>query len=153
MRPSDTMGLRLVARFGRAATEGVVAVLVLGDAGCVGRVGHVDGWRRPGPGRRRRPGAVEPDLLLHARHGDDFRIDALLLGESRRASSTTKAPILLSSAREAMRSLRSSSRSWSTTPASPTLTISLASSASFAPISIHRPFMSETFLRSSGSMR
>src|SRR5918994_14511 len=68
--------------YDRATTEGVVAVLVLGDTGCVGRVGHVDGY---GGVRveavRGAAGAVEPDLLLHARHSDDLGLDALLLGE------------------------------------------------------------------------
>src|SRR5215212_6376733 len=68
--------------YDRAATEGVVAVLVLGDAGCVGRVGHVDGYGGVGvQSEGSAAGAVEPDLLLHARHSDDFRIDAFLLGE------------------------------------------------------------------------
>src|SRR5919112_2146070 len=69
-----------------------------------------------------------------------------------KASRTTKAPMRLSTEREAMRPFGSSTRSWSMTPTSPTRTMPFASSASLAPMSIQRFFISETFLRSSGSM-
>src|SRR5215212_47800 len=64
------------------APEGVVAVLVLGDARGVGGVGHVYGYR--GVGVEAESGAaraVEPDLLLHARHRNHLGGEVDLFGE------------------------------------------------------------------------
>src|SRR5215212_2081390 len=66
----------------RTTSEGVIAVLALGDARGIGRVGDVHGYRcgRVEPVR----GAacpVESYLLLHARHRHDLGAYFLLLGE------------------------------------------------------------------------
>ncbi len=60
----------------------MVAVLVLRDAGCVGGVSDVHCYRRVGveaEGGAAR--AVQPDLFLHARHGDYLRREPFLLRE------------------------------------------------------------------------
>src|SRR5215211_6038594 len=62
--------------------EGVVAMLVLGDARGICRVGHVHGYR--GVGIEAEGGAaraVEPDLLLHARHRNHLGGHSVLCGE------------------------------------------------------------------------
>src|SRR5215212_8395112 len=65
-----------------AAAQGVISGLVLGDAGSVRGVGHVDGDGRGGVEPEGSPaGAVETYLLLHAGHGHDFGTDIILLGE------------------------------------------------------------------------
>src|SRR5918997_1617966 len=64
------------------APKSVVPVLVLGDAGGVGGVGHVHGYRRVRvEAEGGAAGAVEPDLLLHARHRHDLGGDAFLFRE------------------------------------------------------------------------
>src|SRR5687768_13683948 len=65
-----------------AAAQGVVPVLVLGDAGGICGVGHVNGDGRVGVEPEGSPaGAVETCLLLYAGHGHDLGIDIFLFGE------------------------------------------------------------------------
>src|SRR5215211_3102672 len=65
-----------------SAPEGVVPVLVLGDPGCIRGVGDVHGYGHVGvEAECGAAGAVEPYLLLHARHRHDFGGDSFLLRE------------------------------------------------------------------------